>query len=189
MRALVVMILVLGVLAMVSCGNRHRAADAPPEIPPRQDTQAEPDQPAPPPSPGLPSLPEAAHEPGLLVTYTRSGGFAGRHEVLTVHDDGQLELTVRQRGQWRLQADQQQLDQLRQMLQSQEFQELAGPYQIRGADLITYTITVHEPVSRSVVSTDGAEVPPFLRQLRRHLDSLRGAAATRGEQVEEDGGG
>lgn len=140
--------------------------------------------------PTTPAQQEPPQESPVQITYTRTGGFAGRHEVLHVHADGRLEFTVRGRSEDRaLQVEPASLATLMALVQSPEFEALEGPFEARGSDLITYTIEVRWPEgAKRVVTMDAARPPEIVAKLIRELDDLRGAVIERGTRTETPGG-
>jgi hypothetical protein len=133
-----------------------------------------------------PALEDAPPPPALIVTYTRSGGIAGRHEVLHITGDGDLHLAIRGIERRHIQVEPARLQRLRMFVTSAEFRALDESHVVPGWDLITYTVTVElEDGQKTVETTDGAPWPPPLRRALRELDSLRAVVITRGERVQD----
>jgi hypothetical protein len=108
----------------------------------------------------------------VVVTYHKSGGFAGIDETLTVYADGRLELQSRYAGSKTAQVDPSTLGELLKLLASPEFGALQPSYETAGADLITYTITVSGSAQPAVVTMDAARHPRILSQVIEELEKL-----------------
>lgn len=108
----------------------------------------------------------------ILVVFHKMGGIAGLDELLTVYDDGRLELreggTVKNA---RIPAAD--LSRLRELLNSQAFAALEPRYEAEGSDLFTYEVTVwKDGQKRTIISMDTAQHPRVFDQVRAELDAL-----------------
>lgn len=168
----------MGLAVIVGCnGSSQDPARNPPPAAPDTSPSSQP-APMPPEAPAEPQD-QTPEEAPLLVMYTRSGGIAGRHEVLEVYEDGRLEFDAGPGSQFSQRVDPQRIETLRQLIESPQFFALEGPYKVEGADLITYTVTARTSQGeKTVVRTDGAERPPHLHRITRELDALRSAATS-----------
>lgn len=108
----------------------------------------------------------------VLVTYHKTGGIMGMDELLTVGGDGSLTLQARKEARKTGQADAAQIAELTRLLGGPEFAALAPRYEILGADMFVYEISVPGR-AQPVVTMDGAENPPVLTDLIGLLEQLR----------------
>jgi hypothetical protein len=108
---------------------------------------------------------------GLVVTYQKSGGFAGKNDTLTVYASGVLELHSRF-GDKTAQVAPAELTRLQQLLASPEFAALEPSYEAAGADLILYSISVPGRPQPTVETVDSAQHPPVLSQVIDELEKL-----------------
>jgi hypothetical protein len=107
-----------------------------------------------------------------LVTYARTGGFAGFDDHLVVRGDGRA--NVRRRGgEGEVKLDAKHLDRLKAALDGAGLASLRDEYRSDGADLFTYTFIAR---GRTIVCTDGA-VPPALTRLLSALNEIVDNAA------------
>jgi hypothetical protein len=110
----------------------------------------------------------------IVITYRKTGGFDGRDETMTVYADGKLTLISRGGAVEQAQATPAEIDQLGQVLASNDFAQLEATYQAAGADLITYMLIVpNGPAPRTVTTMDAAQNPPVLTQAIAALEQLR----------------
>lgn len=116
----------------------------------------------------------AAGTDDIVITYRKTGGFDGIDETMTVYADGRLALTSRRGAVKQAQATPAEIDQLRQVLGSDEFARLEATYQAAGADLFTYMLIVPSgPTPRTITTMDAAQNPPVLDQAIAALEQLR----------------
>jgi hypothetical protein len=162
---------------LVSCGVGATGSTPPTPGPTARDTPiAAPTQPAQPtaaaPSPAIP--PTATIHAGaatVLISYHKSGGIAGVDETLSVYADGTIEL--RTKGDTiTAQADSSAIQALQKLLASPEFAALHVPMQPPGADQFIYELTVPGQ-AKPIVTADGADNPPVLRELIDTLEQLK----------------
>jgi len=124
------------------------------------------------PSETLPTVAAGAND--IVITYRKTGGIAGIDETMTVYADGKLTLTSRGSAVKQAQATPAEIDQLRQVLGSDDFARLEATYQAVGADLFTYMLIVPSgPTPRTITTMDGAQNPPVLDQAIAALEQLR----------------
>lgn len=123
-------------------------------------------------SPGAPTSGVVASD--VLIIYHKTGGIAGIDETLTVHGDGRLDLVSRTGSVSHDNATPDEINQLRQALDSDDFAQLAPSYSAVGADLFVYTLTIpNGPAPRTVTTMDGVKNPPVLDQAISQLEHLR----------------
>ena len=107
-----------------------------------------------------PVIPDDQNLPeGVVIKFSRSGGFAGRTETFLIYEDGRI---VGDQGQER-QVTPEQVTTLLQQIEANGFFNLAGSYLPRDTccDRFIYQITVHQAGQVStVVTIDGAENQP-----------------------------
>ena len=108
----------------------------------------------------------------VLVTYHKTGGIMGMDELLTVGGDGSLTLQARKEARKTGQADAAQIAELTRLLGGPEFAALAPRYEILGADMFVYEISVPGR-AQPVVTMDGAENPTVLTEVLGLLEQLR----------------
>jgi hypothetical protein len=172
-------LIALGLLAACGSGTTGGAQPAP---------SAEATQSTPAPAPTQPPVPTApptqAPAPtgmvqtstgstdDILVTYHKSGGFAGIDETLTVHANGKLDLHSRAVGDKTAQVDPSELRELRKLLESPEFAGVQLPAPPVAPDQFVYELTVMGS-AQPIVTADGAQDPPVLRQVIGELEKLR----------------
>lgn len=134
------------------------ATSSQPETTPEQPTSAS--QPE--------TTPESPSSDDVVAVWTRSGGFAGLHEVLTVFADGRLSLekkVVTTNGQ----ADPTDFERLRQTLGSPDWQQLAKRYGVQHPDAFQYTIQAKD---KTVETFDGSDNPQVLTELLGQFQTL-----------------
>ena len=117
----------------------------------------------------MPTTPPIAN---VLVTYHKTGGIMGMDELLTVGGDGSLTLQARKEARKTGQADAAQIAELTRLLGGPEFAALAPRYEILGADMFVYEISVPGR-AQPVVTMDGAENPAVLTEMLGLLEQLR----------------
>jgi hypothetical protein len=173
-----VLLLALAYL-LAACGSAGTVA-APPTLGPiALDTPvARPTQPAHPTSAAAaptnsipPTATSQAGAANLLISYHKSGGFAGVDETLTVYDDGRIELRDK-RGSTSSQAAPSDIQALQKLLTSPEFTALQLPVWPPGADQFVYELTVPGR-AQPIVTVDGADNPPVLREVIGALEQLK----------------
>jgi hypothetical protein len=104
----------------------------------------------------------------VVAIWTRSGGFAGTHDVMTVYADGRVTLEQGQ-GSHEGQADATVVERLRQTFQSAEWKELEPRYGEQFPDAFQYTI---ESQGQTVQTFDGASNPPVLQDLLEQFNTI-----------------
>ncbi|MBP1928775.1 heat shock protein HslJ [Methanolinea mesophila] len=118
--------------------------------------------------------PDAGEEKPILVEFTRTGGFAGFNDALTVYQDGTATVTRKEftRG---ITLSAGELSTIRQLLQDAAFSTLLPEYPpaAPGADYFTYTVTYE---GKTVTSVDTG-VPESLQPLIEMLGTLVGENA------------
>lgn len=107
-----------------------------------------------------------------LLTFTRSGGFAGFDDTLVVARDGGLILTDKMKNVKQASVDPGALAQLDALLHSTEFRALAPSYRAEGADLMAYSVSV--PGVAKVTTMDAAEHPAVLDKVLAEINGLLG---------------
>jgi len=108
----------------------------------------------------------------VLVTYDRTGGFAGFDDHLVLQEDGRA--SVRRRGgEGEIALDEKRLAKVRVTLDGLDFSALRDEYRGEGADLFTYTIAAK---GRTITCMDSA-VPPALEPVIRMLNQIVDNAA------------
>ena len=124
------------------------------------------------------SPPADAGESGELILFTRSGGMQGKTEMLVVNSDGSLQLRDGDRTEQVVktaQAPTGQVEALRSLLASQEWQQLEAKYGRQVPDGFAYTLRAN---SKEVATFDGAQNPPVLDSVLAQLNALWRAAQT-----------
>ena len=173
-----VLLLALAYL-LAACGGGSTGAAPPTRGPIARDTPiAVPTPPARPtvaaaaPSAEIPPIATTqAGAASLLISYHKSGGFVGVNETLTVYADGTIELRGKS-GTINAQANPSDIQALRKLLVSPEFAALQLPVQPPGADQFIYELTVPGR-AKLIVTVDGADNPPVLRELIDALEQLK----------------
>jgi hypothetical protein len=127
--------------------------------------------PAIPPTAILPTATTQAAADAILISYHKSGGFAGVDETLTVYADGTTELLT-QGNTITAHADPSAIAALQKLLDSPEFAALQVPMQPPGADQFSYELTLPGQ-AKPITVTDGADNPPVLRELIGALEQLK----------------
>jgi hypothetical protein len=107
----------------------------------------------------------------ILISYHKSGGFAGVDEMLTVYADGALEMRNKS-SSVRSQAAASDIQALQKLLGSSEFAALRLPVQPPVPDEFVYELTVPGR-GKPIVAAESAEYPPVLRQLIDVLEKLK----------------
>jgi hypothetical protein len=107
---------------------------------------------------------------GTLVTFTRTGGFAGFKDTLVVGKDGSLTLTDKMGSIKKGTATAGDVQRLNGLLTSSAFKTLAPSYAASGADHFTYTVAVPGGVTLSMM--DGATAPAIWTSLITEFDGL-----------------
>lgn len=114
-------------------------------------------------SPG-PSEHQAAK---VMIAYSRSGGFAGMQDQVTIDESGTV--SIRRRDQMRESPlDPEKFRAIKAAFEAAGFSKLEESYTARGADLFTYVITYQD---RTVTAMDSA-VPPSLEPLIGLLNEI-----------------
>jgi hypothetical protein len=176
-----VLLLALAYL-LAACGAGATGA-APPTLGPilRDTPIAVPTQPALPTAAATAPLAESpplattqASATNLLISYHKSGGIAGVNETLTVYTDGTVEIR-RKSGAISAQADPSDIQALRKLLDSPEFAALQLPIQPPAPDQFIYELTVSGR-AKPIVTVDGADNPPVLREAIDMLEKLKAQA-------------
>lgn len=110
------------------------------------------------------------------VTFTKVGGFMPFNDTLTVSGDGSLTLTDRSHATKTGKVDPKDLERLRGLLKSPEFQGAAAAYRNdRGADLVTHTIDAKFGSShKTVMVMTATEHPKVLDDIIAELERLEG---------------
>lgn len=110
---------------------------------------------------------------GILVSYQRSGGFAGLHDELVIYDDGRCQLQ-RRRSEREFTLQPNQLAHLKALLQEANFFALNEEYlRLRpGADLFQYSITYQAGGKKHTVHTEDLAVPDALQPVLDELNQL-----------------
>jgi hypothetical protein len=172
-----VLLLALACL-LAACGG-STTGTAPPTLGPivRDTPIAVPTHPALPtaaaaPSAEIPSMAiTQAGAANLLISYHKSGGIAGVNETLTVYTDGTIELRGKS-GAISTQANPSDIQALHKLLVSPEFAALQLPVQPPAPDQFIYELTVSGR-AKPIVTVDGADNPPVLRELIDVLEKLK----------------
>ncbi len=107
----------------------------------------------------------------LLISYHKSGGFAGVDEMITVYTDGTIELRDKQ-GSSTTKADPSALQALQKLLDSPEFAALQISAWPPAADQFVYELTVAGR-AKPIVTADSADNPPVLREVIGALEQLK----------------
>ena len=113
--------------------------------------------------------PDTREEKSVLVEFTRTGGFSGFNDAITVYQDGSAVVTRKEfTGEITLTADE--LSTIRQLLQDASFGSLQPDYppEAPGADYFTYTVTYE---GKTVAAVDTG-VPGSLQPLIEELGTL-----------------
>jgi heat shock protein HslJ len=113
--------------------------------------------------------PDTREEKSVLVEFTRTGGFAGFNDALTIYQDGSAVVTRKEfTREITLTADE--LSTIRQLLQDASFGSLQADYPpaAPGADYFTYTVTYE---GKTVTAQDTG-VPESLQPLIEALGTL-----------------
>jgi hypothetical protein len=128
------------------------------------------------PAPASPSKADAGE---FTLTYEKTGGFLPFQDSLVIRGTGVIVYVDRTHTLRDAQVDPLELDRLRALVASREFQTAAPEYRNdRGADLVTHTIDVQNDAShKRVVVMDATNHPAVLDQIIAELERL--AAETR----------
>ena len=115
-------------------------------------------------APASTGAPTAAPSP--LVQFSRTGGFAGVNDHLTIGPNRQATLTQKS-GQSQFEIDQQTYDQLRQQLEQVGFAKLKPDYPAPpgAADVFTYTVTYQGQTVRAQDTAVPASLQPVVSTL------------------------
>jgi heat shock protein HslJ len=114
-------------------------------------------------------VPDTQDEKSVLVEFTRTGGFAGFNDALTIYQDGSAVVTRKEfTREITLTADE--LSTIRQLLQDASFGSLQAEYPpaAPGADYFTYTVTYEG----KTVTAEDTGVPESLQPLIEALGTL-----------------
>jgi hypothetical protein len=109
---------------------------------------------------------------GTLLTFTRSGGFAGFDDTLVVARDGGLTLTDKFKAVKQASVEPAALAALDSLVHGAEFRALAPSYKAEGADLMVYTVSV--PGVAKVSTMDAAQHPAVLDKVLAEINGLLG---------------
>ena len=112
----------------------------------------------------------------VVAVWTRSGGLAGRTEVMTVYADGWVTLD-QQGGLKTALGDMGTINALQQTFAGSEWQALDSSYGEQFPDAFQYTI---EAGGKTVQTYDGAENPALLDTVQQQLGELYQAASSTG---------
>lgn len=109
-----------------------------------------------------------------LVTYEKSGGLKGVRDTLVVYDDGRVELTNRAGAKKTGQVAPDVVSSLKQRIALVDWPRLKPRYQVPGADMFSYAVTVTLPngAAASVVTMDNAQHPDTLSDVLRSLEEI-----------------
>ncbi|SRR6266508_957491 len=107
----------------------------------------------------------------LLISYHKSGGIAGVNETLTVYANGTVEIRDKS-GTISTRADPSDIQALDQLLDSPAFAALQLPLQPPAPDQFIYELTVPDR-AKPIVTVDGADNPPVLREVLDVLEKLK----------------
>lgn len=107
--------------------------------------------------------------PKVLVTYSRTGGFAAMQDELTVRSDGDLALSQRGGVKKRGGAASDEIGRLRDLIGRREFAALPENIRSDGADQFVHAI---KTADKSVTTNDGADQPQVLRDTLELLQTL-----------------
>lgn len=110
----------------------------------------------------------------VVVTFSRSGGFAGRTETLVIGTGGSMTLTMGGQ-QKKSMAEPAALQGLKQAVSSAEWQRLQPVYGKGMPDAYVYRVTA---AGKTVQTYDGVDNPPLLDQVLQALNSLLARADT-----------
>jgi hypothetical protein len=146
------------------------AAPAQPTQAPAPTQAAEPTAPA---KPGQADQQSTPPKDGVLVIFQKTGGIAGIDETMTVYADGRIELTNRKGVMKTAQVTSADLSKLQQALADPEFAKLKSRYMANGADMFIYTLTMPGAAKQTIITMDGAQNPPVLKQALSELQQLR----------------
>ena len=114
------------------------------------------------------TTPAPASSGDVVAVWTRSGGFAGLHEVLTVFADGRLSLE--QRGGAKTgQAAPADFERLQQTIAGPGWQQLEKQYGVQHPDAFQYTI---QAKGKIVETFDGSDYPDVLMDLLQQFQAL-----------------
>lgn len=116
----------------------------------------------------------ASFVPGdTMLIYSRSGGFAGLDDRLTIYSNGECNL-YRKNSKQEFMLSLQQLAHLRELLDKANFFGLKSEYlpERAGADLIEYSITYKFGDKKHSVKTYDGAVPAVLQPLLDELNSI-----------------
>lgn len=108
------------------------------------------------------------------MTYEKSGGLKGARDTLVIYDDGRVELTNRTGAKKTGQIAQDVVFTLKQRIAQVDWAQLKPRYQVGGADMFNYTVTVTQPngAASTVTTMDTAPHPAALQQLLTALDQI-----------------
>jgi hypothetical protein len=122
---------------------------------------------------------DPAHDPGpsgVLLTFTRSGGFAGTTETLTVRADGRAEVEGDASPPGRIEVPPELLTRLEEELQSLDWERAATePQNVECADCFTYDIRAGErSISTTALGQSGEELSDLLALIEEILANSPG---------------
>jgi hypothetical protein len=104
----------------------------------------------------------------VVLVWTRSGGFAGLTDKLTIYGDGRL-VTEGDSGSNTVQGDPAAVQALQQIITGGDWQSLEPSYGKQFPDAFAYTI---EAGGKTVQTYDGVEMPAVLTQILQQINEL-----------------
>jgi hypothetical protein len=110
----------------------------------------------------------------VLLVYHKSGCYTGIKDVMTVWQDGTLQLVNRKGEPHKSSVSPDRLTTVKQLIAQPEFAQLDPYYSATGADLCVYSVTTRlaDGSTRSVTTMDGAPTPPVLMQVVKEVEML-----------------
>lgn len=117
-------------------------------------------------------VPAATVDNEIVAVWTRSGGFAGLTDTLTIYADGRL-VTEGDSGSHTVQGDTAAVDTLHETVAGSEWQDLNDTYGEQFPDAFAYTIKAG---GKTVTTYDGIETPELLTQVMQQINVLFTAA-------------
>jgi len=118
--------------------------------------------------------PKAAPAPEMTVVYEKTGGFMPFNDRLAVRGDGSLTYTDRKKATRTGKVAPADLQPLRTLLTSREFQDAAAEYRPSGgADLVTHRIEATiDGRTKTVTYVTSATAPPVVERVIAELEKL-----------------
>ena len=110
----------------------------------------------------------------VLLVYHKSGCYTGIKDVMTVWQDGTLQLVNRKGEQHKSSVSPDRLTTVKQLVAQPAFAQLDPYYSAMGADLCVYSVTTRQAdgTTRSVTTMDAAPTPPLLMQVIKEVDGF-----------------